>query len=74
MTPESRGDPVMLDDFFSLVGDRASGRSAARAIEEIYGAEALPALDQLLESGTLASSDWPEYERLRASLTGSLGR
>jgi serine/threonine protein kinase len=39
-----RGDPAMLADLLKAVGHPVAGRSAARAIHEVYGAEALPAI------------------------------
>jgi serine/threonine-protein kinase len=39
-----RGDPQMLADLLKAVAHPVAGRSAARAIHDIYGAEALPAI------------------------------
>ena len=39
-----RGDPQMMADLLKAVVHPVAGRSAARAIHDIYGAEALPAI------------------------------
>ena len=39
-----RGDPQMLADLLKAVVHPVAGRSAARAIHDIYGAEAMPAI------------------------------
>ncbi len=40
-----RGDPQMLADLLKAVAHPVAGRSAARAIHDVYGAEALPAIE-----------------------------
>ena len=42
----SRGDPQMLPDLLKAAAHPAAARPAARAIRDIYGAEAIPALDK----------------------------
>ena len=44
-----RGDPQMLTDLLAGAAHPTAGRNAARAIREIYGAEALPALEKAME-------------------------
>ncbi len=41
-----RGDPQMLTDLLAAAAHPTASRSAARAIRDIYGAEAIPALDK----------------------------
>jgi hypothetical protein len=50
------------------VPHRSAGRRAARAIETIYGAEAIPRLDAILAADALEPDDRRSYERLRAAL------
>jgi hypothetical protein len=49
--PTCRGDPQMLEDLLKAVTHRVAGRAAARAIRDIYGAEALPALEKAIARG-----------------------
>ena len=49
--PTCRGDPQMLEDLLKAVTHRVAGRKAARAIHDIYGAEALPALEKAIARG-----------------------
>ena len=44
-----RADPQMLADLLKAAAHPVAGRSAARAIRDIYGVEAIPALEQALE-------------------------
>ena len=46
--PTCRGDPQMLEDLLKAAVHRVAGRKAARAIRDIYGAEALPALEKAI--------------------------
>jgi serine/threonine protein kinase len=59
--PTSRGDPQMLEDLLKAAAHRVAGPNAARVIRNIYGAEALPALDKAIERG---GSDEDGIERL----------
>jgi eukaryotic-like serine/threonine-protein kinase len=62
------GDPQMLADLLRAAAHPVAGRGAARAIREIYGAEAIPALEQDLErSGNRDTS--ARLARLRESLS-----
>jgi hypothetical protein len=45
----SRGDPQMLADLLKATEHRVAGRHAARAIHDIYGPEAIPALDRAIK-------------------------
>jgi cytochrome c-type biogenesis protein CcmH/NrfG len=45
----SRGDPQMLADLLKAAAHPTAARAAARAIRDIYGAEAIPALDKALK-------------------------
>jgi serine/threonine-protein kinase len=58
--PSCRGDPQMLDDLLKAAAHRVAGRNAARAIRDIYGAEALPALDKAIAR----AGDRDENDRL----------
>jgi serine/threonine-protein kinase len=49
--PTCRGDPQMLEDLLKAATHRAAGRNAARVIRDIYGAEALPALEKAIARG-----------------------
>ena len=45
-----RGDPQMLADLLKGAAHPAAGRAAARAIRDIYGAEAIPALEKAMKA------------------------
>jgi serine/threonine-protein kinase len=47
--PASRGDPQMLSDLLKATEHRVAGRHAARAIHDIYGPEAIPALEKAMK-------------------------
>jgi hypothetical protein len=59
----------MLADLLKAAAHPVAGRSGARAIRDIYGAEAIPALEQELErrAGDRAAS--ARLARLRESLS-----
>jgi len=63
----SRGDPQMLADLIKGAAHPVAGRNAARAIREIYGAEAIPALDKAMR-GAGAGEAAARLARLRESL------
>jgi serine/threonine-protein kinase len=44
----SRGDPHMLTDLVKAAAHPTAGRNAARAVRDIYGAEAIPALEKAI--------------------------
>jgi serine/threonine-protein kinase len=67
--PTSRGDPQMLEDLVKAVSHRVAGRNAARAIHDIYGAEALPALEKAIARGDGARDGEDRLDHLRDSLT-----
>jgi hypothetical protein len=66
--PTCRGDPQMLDDLLKAAVHRVAGRAAARAIREIYGAEALPALEKAIARGAGDGDESDALDHLRDSL------
>lgn len=64
-----RGDPQMLADLLKAAAHPVAGRGGARAVREIYGAEAIPALEKDLKrwAGDRAAS--ARLVRLRESLS-----
>jgi serine/threonine-protein kinase len=64
----SRGDPQMLSDLLKAAAHPVAGRVAARAIHDIYGAEALPALNKAIERGGSDREAAARLTRLRESL------
>jgi hypothetical protein len=66
--PTCRGDPQMLEDLLKAVTHRAAGRNAARAVRDIYGAEALPALEKAIARGDGARDEEDRLDHLRDSL------
>ena len=64
----SRGDPQMLADLLKAATHPAAGHSAARAIRDIYGVEAIPALEQDLERRAGDRNATARLARLRESL------
>jgi hypothetical protein len=67
--PTCRGDPQMLDDLLKAAVHRVAGRNAARAIRDIYGAEALPALEKAIARGAGDRDGNDSLDHLRDSLT-----
>jgi hypothetical protein len=67
--PASRGDPQMLPDLLKAVEHRAAGRSAARAIRDIYGAEAIPALEKVMKRRAADRDAAVRLARLHESLS-----
>jgi serine/threonine-protein kinase len=63
-----RGDPQMLADLLAAAAHPVAGRSAARAIRDIYGVEAIPALEQALEQRRGDPEATARLTRLRESL------
>ena len=63
-----RGDPQMLADLLKAAAHPVAGRSAARAIRDIYGVEAIPALEQALEQHRDDREATARLTRLRESL------
>ena len=66
--PTCRGDPQMLEDLLKAVTHRAAGRNAARAIRDIYGAEALPAMEKAIARGAGDRDGEDRLDHLRDSL------
>jgi cytochrome c-type biogenesis protein CcmH/NrfG len=64
-----RGDPQMLADLLKAAAHPGAGRSAAQAIRDIYGAEAIPALEQALERRAGDRDAAARLARLRESLS-----
>jgi len=63
-----RADPQMLADLLKAAAHPVAGRSAARAIRDIYGVEAVPALEQALEQRRGDREATARLTRLRESL------
>ena len=63
-----RGDPQMLADLLKAAAHPKAGRVAARAIRDIYGAEAIPALDTAIERRAGDREATARLARLRESL------
>jgi serine/threonine-protein kinase len=63
-----RGDPQMLADLLEAAAHPVAGRSAARAIRDIYGIDAIPALEQALERHRGDREATARLTRLRESL------
>jgi hypothetical protein len=66
--PTGRGDPQMLDDLLKAATHRVAGRAAERAIRDIYGAEALPALEKAIARGAGDRDGNDRLDHLRDSL------
>ncbi len=64
----SRGDPQMLPDLLKAAAHPVAGRSAARAIHDIYGADAVPALNTEIERHGADREGAARLVRLRESL------
>ena len=64
----SRGDPQMLADLLKAAAHPAAARAAARAIRDIYGAEAIPAVDKAMKSSAGDREATARLARLRESL------
>jgi serine/threonine-protein kinase len=65
--PSCRGDPQMLEDLLKAVTHRVAGRRAEQAVRDIYGAEALPALEKAIARGDRDDDD--RLDHLRDSLS-----
>ena len=66
--PTSRGDPQMLEDLLKAAAHKSAGRNAAKAIRDIYGAEALPALEKAIARGAGDPGGNERLDHLRDSL------
>ncbi len=67
-----RGDPQMLADLLKAAAHPVAGRSAARAIREIYGVEAISALENELERREGDREATARLARLRESLARAI--
>ena len=67
--PTCRGDPQMLEDLLRAATHRVAGRKAARAIRDMYGTEALPALEKAIARGAGDKDANDSLDHLRDSLT-----
>jgi serine/threonine-protein kinase len=63
-----RGDPQMLADLLKGAAHPTAGRAAARAIREIYGAEAIPALEKAMKARAGDHAAATRLAQLRESL------
>ena len=63
-----RGDPQMLADLIKAAAHPTAGRAAARAVRDIYGAEAIPALEKAMERRAGDHEATARLARLRESL------
>jgi serine/threonine protein kinase len=63
-----RGDPQMLADLLKGAAHPTAGRAAARAIRDIYGAEAIPALEKAMKARAGARAAATRLTQLRESL------
>jgi serine/threonine-protein kinase len=63
-----RGDPQMLADLLKGAAHPTAGRAAARAIRDIYGAEAIPALEKEMKRRAGEREASARLTRLRESL------
>ena len=64
----SRGDPQMLADLLKAAAHPAASHAAARAIRDIYGAEAIPAVEKALKNSAGDRQASARLARLRESL------
>ena len=63
-----RGDPQMLSDLLKGAAHPTAGRAAARAIRDIYGAEAIPALEKAMKARAGDHAAAARLTQLRESL------
>jgi hypothetical protein len=63
-----RGDPQMLADLLKAAAHPSSARAAARAISDIYGAEAIPALEKEMKRRAGERDASARLAKLRESL------
>jgi serine/threonine-protein kinase len=66
--PGCRGDPRMLADLLKAAEHPVAGRPAAKAIADVYGAEAIPAVEKALERQGRDRDATARLTRLRESL------
>jgi len=63
-----RGDPQMLADLLKAAAHPVAGRSAARAVRDIYGAGAIPALNAEIQRRAADGEAAARLTRLRDTL------
>ena len=63
-----RGDPQMLADLLKAAAHPVAARAAAHAIRDIYGAEAIPAVDKAMKTSAGDRETTARLARLRESL------
>ena len=66
-----RGDPHMLPDLLEMVRTDALERDAASFVAEIYGAEALPAVDEAIGTRGIRRNEREHLEALRERIAPS---
>jgi serine/threonine-protein kinase len=66
--PGCRGDPHMLADLLKAAAHPVAGRAAAKAIADVYGAEAIPAVEKALARQGGDRDTTARLTRLRESL------
>ena len=66
--PTCRGDPQMLEDLLKAATHRVAGRAAVKAIRDMYGAEALPALEKAIARGAGDRDGNDSLDHLRDAL------
>jgi hypothetical protein len=59
----------MLEDLLKAATHRVAGRNAVRAIRDIYGTEALPAIEKAIASGAGDRDGEDRLDHLRDSLS-----
>jgi serine/threonine-protein kinase len=64
----SRGDPQMLADLLKAAAHPVAGRAAARAVHDMYGAEAIPAVEKALKAHASDKDASARLARLRETL------
>jgi serine/threonine-protein kinase len=67
--PTCRGDTQMLADLLKAAEHPVAGRGAAKAVHDIYGAEAIPALEKTIGRRASDRDVTARLERLRQSLS-----
>jgi len=67
--PTCRADAQMLPDLLKAAEHPVAGRGAAKAIHDIYGAEAIPALEKTIERRAGDRDASTRLARLRQSLS-----
>ena len=73
-SPSCRGDIRMLRDLLLLVLDPRAGNMASSLIVEIYGTEALPAVDRALTVASAEPGAEEQFTALRARLANTAPR